>query len=81
MLPAAGAVLWESWLARPRLEWVKFVYPALMVAAGAVLAPLAIPALPVETFIRYSEILHLRQPRMVTHQLGPLPRSSVIRTI
>lgn len=74
MLLAAGAVQWESWLTRPRLEWVKFAYPALMAVAGVVLAPLAIPVLPVETFIRYSEMLHLQQPKIETHKLGPLPQ-------
>src|SRR5437868_4271366 len=48
---AGGAVIWEQWLARPRLGWIKVAYPAVMVLLGVVLAPLAIPVLPVERFI------------------------------
>ena len=39
MLFAAGAVQIESWLARPRLAWIKPAYCALMVLMG--FAPLA----------------------------------------
>jgi hypothetical protein len=74
ILLAAGSVRWELWLARPHFEWVKFAYPALMIAMGVVLAPLAIPVLPVETYIRYTRTLHLEQPRVETHKLGPLPQ-------
>ena len=74
ILLAAGSVRWELWLARPHFEWVKFAYPALMIAMGVVLAPLAIPVLPVETYIRYTKTLHLEQPRVETHRLGPLPQ-------
>jgi len=74
VLFAAGAVRWEIWLARPGLRWARFAYPALLVAMGIVLAPLAIPVLPVETFIPYTKALHLEQPRVETHRLGPLPQ-------
>ncbi len=74
VLLAAGSVRWEQWLAQPRFRWIKFAYPALMVLLGIVLAPLAIPVLPVETYIRYTKTLHLEQPRVETHKLGPLPQ-------
>jgi hypothetical protein len=74
ILLAAGAVRGELWLAHPHFEWVKFAYPVLMLAMGVVLAPLAIPVLPVETYIRYTKTLHLEQPRVETHRLGPLPQ-------
>ena len=45
-----------------------------MVAFGALLAPIAIPVLPPETYIRYTEALHLQQPRLERHKLGPLPQ-------
>ena len=38
------------------------------------MAPLAIPVLPPETYIRYTETMHLAPPRIETHQLGPLPQ-------
>ncbi len=74
LLFAGGGVLWEQWLARPRLGWLKPAYGALMVLAGALLAPTLIPLLPAETYIRYAAITHLQQPRIETFQLGPLPQ-------
>lgn len=74
VLFAAGAVRWELWLARPNMQWVKFAYPVLMLTMGVMLAPLAIPVLPVEIYIRYTKALHLEQPRVETHKLGPLPQ-------
>ena len=63
MLFAGGGVLWEQWLARPRLGWVKLAYGALMVLAGALLAPTLIPLLPAETYIRYAAATRLQQPQ------------------
>jgi hypothetical protein len=74
VLFAAGGVAWERWLARPRLAWTKPAYATLLLAAGALLAPLAIPVLPPEQYIRYTKALHIEQPRIETHKLGPLPQ-------
>ncbi len=74
VLFAGGGVAWERWLARPRLRWVAPVYGALMVVAGALLAPTMIPLLPAETYIRYVKATHLEQPRIETYKLGPLPQ-------
>ena len=73
LLFAAGAVVWEERL-RSWPLWPKLAWPVLMTAAGGVLAPLAIPVLPPETYIRYTKALHLEQPRIETHRLGPLPQ-------
>jgi len=73
LLFAGGAVVWESRLeGQPR--WRKLAWPALMAATGAVLAPIAIPALPPETYIRYTKALHLAPPAIETYRLGPLPQ-------
>ncbi|HZM10762.1 MAG TPA: glycosyltransferase family 39 protein [Candidatus Limnocylindrales bacterium] len=73
ILFAAGAVVWETRLqARPL--WQKLAWPVLLVATGALMAPLAIPLLPPETYIRYTETMHLAPPRIETHRLGPLPQ-------
>jgi len=74
LLFAAGGVAWETWLARPGLRWAKAAYPALMLAGGALLAPLTIPVLPPETYIRYTRAIGLGQPALETHKLGPLPQ-------
>jgi hypothetical protein len=74
ILFAGGSVMWETWLALPRYQWPKLAYAALMVLTGAVFAPLVVPVLPPETYIRYTQALHLQPPRIETHKLGPLPQ-------
>ena len=74
LLFAGGGVLWEQLLARPRLAWPKFAYPVIMLLGGALLAPLAIPLLPPEKYIRYTNAIGLQQPAIETHKLGPLPQ-------
>lgn len=74
LLFAAGGVAWEQWLAAPRWQWIKPVYGSLMVLMGALIAPTLLPLLPPETYIRYSQAVHLDQPRLETHKLGPLPQ-------
>jgi Dolichyl-phosphate-mannose-protein mannosyltransferase len=74
VLFAAGGVLWEQMLERPRWTWLKFAYPALMLLVAAVLAPLAIPVLSPEAYVRYTQAIGLQQPRIETARLGPLPQ-------
>jgi 4-amino-4-deoxy-L-arabinose transferase-like glycosyltransferase len=74
LLFAAGCVLWERWLAGARVQWIKPAYAALIVLTAAVIAPTVVPLLPVGTYIRYSVAMHLQQPRIERHQLGPLPQ-------
>jgi hypothetical protein len=74
VLFAAGGVTWERWLSRPRLQWGKPVYAALLLIAGVVLSPMAIPVLSPEAYIHYTEILGIKQPRIEMHRLGPLPQ-------
>jgi 4-amino-4-deoxy-L-arabinose transferase-like glycosyltransferase len=74
VLFAAGGVLWEQLLERPRWTWLKVAYPALMLLVAAILAPLAIPVLSPETYVRYTKAIGLQQPRIETARLGPLPQ-------
>jgi hypothetical protein len=74
LLFAAGSVMWEAWLDRPRYYWLKFAYAALMLASGALFSPIATPILPAETYLRYTQALHLQPPRLERHKLGPLPQ-------
>ena len=74
ILQAAGSVLWESWLAKPSLRWVKLSYVILMVAMGVALAPMLLPILPVETYIHYAKAIHLETPAIEKWKLGPLPQ-------
>jgi hypothetical protein len=54
---AAGGVAIEGWFARPRLAWMRPAYAAVLIATGAAIAPLALPLLPVETYIAYARRL------------------------
>jgi hypothetical protein len=74
LLMAGGAVLWESILTAPRWTWLRIAYPALISAMATAIAPLAIPVLSPEVYIRYTEAIHLQQPRIENHRLGPLPQ-------
>jgi hypothetical protein len=74
VLFAAGSVAWQRWLATVRAQWIKPVYVTLMVLMSALLAPTMIPLLPPETYIRYAAAMHLQQPRLENHRLGPLPQ-------
>jgi Dolichyl-phosphate-mannose-protein mannosyltransferase len=74
VLFAAGGIACDRWLSRPRLEWLKPAWAALTLTAAAALSPISIPVLPPEQYIRYSRALHIEQPRIETHELGPLPQ-------
>ena len=75
MLFAAGAVLCEKLLqARRALSWLKVAFPVVLVAAGVVSAPLVLPILPVETFLRYQSALGLKIPKAEVGHIGPLPQ-------
>jgi hypothetical protein len=74
LLFAGGAVMWEAWFNKLRIGWPKLAWPVLLAATAVILAPIAIPVLPPETYIRYTQALHLGQPRLETHKLGPLPQ-------
>jgi dolichyl-phosphate-mannose-protein mannosyltransferase len=70
MLFAAGAIVIDRALA-PR--WRPAVAGAL-IAGGALILPMALPILPVETFIAYQRKLHVEAPRTESMRLGPLPQ-------
>jgi len=72
-LCAGGGVVWEHWLDRFARPW-RIAWATLIAVSGAMLAPMAIPVLPPETYIRYTRALHLAPPRIETHRLGPLPQ-------
>ena len=74
ILFAAGSVTWESWLARWRLKSIRIGYPVLMLVSGALIAPFALPVLPVRTYLRYGRTLHFQQPAIEKWKLGPLPQ-------
>ena len=59
MLFAGGGVAVERWTSSGIVRWIRPAY-GVIVAAGILLAPLAIPILPVETYIRYADALGVK---------------------
>jgi Dolichyl-phosphate-mannose-protein mannosyltransferase len=55
LMAAGGVALERFFFAKQR--WLAFGYCALIVIAGVVSLPFGVPLLPVDTFIRYSQIL------------------------
>ncbi len=74
MLFAAGGIAAEGWIERRRAAWLKPAITGVLIVAGVILAPFAIPILPVETYIAYQKALHLEPPRTEQHKMGPLPQ-------
>lgn len=73
MLFAAGGVGIERWISGQKLRWLKPVY-AVLLSCGLVLAPAAMPILPVETYIRYADALHIAPSTAEGIHLEKLPQ-------
>jgi Dolichyl-phosphate-mannose-protein mannosyltransferase len=73
MLFAAGALAFEQ-VTAVRLRWSRAAYAGLVVIAGALLAPMALPILPVETFLRYQKAIGIEPPEFEHQQNGALPQ-------
>jgi hypothetical protein len=72
MLFAAGVLVIERFCSQPRWNWVKPSYASLVVIGGILTAPLVLPVLPVETYVR----LFGNSPKVQTERLqtGQLPQ-------
>jgi hypothetical protein len=73
-LLALGAVGIERLSAAPRRTWWRGVAVALTVAGGIVAASMALPLLPVETFVRYQSALGLTPRTEERQEMGDLPQ-------
>jgi hypothetical protein len=73
MLLAAGGIACERWWAGRR-AWLRPAYAGLLALGGILLAPTILPCLPPEAYIRYSEALGLKQPRVENHRIDRLPQ-------
>ncbi|MGA9352847.1 MAG: glycosyltransferase family 39 protein [Terriglobales bacterium] len=60
---AAGCIVIDDAIDRIRQRWLKPVILALSLAAGALAAPLAMPILPIDQFVRYMEWFPIKVPR------------------
>ncbi len=70
MLFAAGALVMERFSSQPRWNWLKPSYVSFVIIGGILTAPLALPVLPVETYIRlFGSSAQLKTERLQTGQL------------
>jgi len=74
ILFAAGAVAVERWMARHSRAWWKPAILAPIAASAMVAAPLALPILPVQAAVRYTELLHVKDVRVEVQTEGELPQ-------
>lgn len=70
LLFAAGAIAIERWLV---IRWIRTAIVMILLGAGALIAPLGMPLLPVESFIRYQNAIGLRPSSGEKHPEGELP--------
>jgi Dolichyl-phosphate-mannose-protein mannosyltransferase len=72
---AAGAVVIDDAIDRIQQGWLKPALALVLLAGGAVLAPLVVPMLPVDQFIVYMNKLPLKVPRTEhSHARAVLPQ-------
>ncbi len=74
MLLAGGAAALERWLRRPALLWVRPGYATLLAATGALLAPITLPVLPPETYVKYTQAIGVSQPAIEHRRASVLPQ-------
>jgi hypothetical protein len=55
-------------------RWIKLAYVALFAATSALIAPLVLPILPVESYIRYADALGVAPSTSEKLELGRLPQ-------
>ena len=74
MLFAGGGILAERLFSRRAVGWIKPAYAILIVAGGCILTPAVLPILPVDTYIRYADILGIKPDTAEGKELSRLPQ-------
>jgi hypothetical protein len=72
ILFAAGAIIVERIVRRKYFVWLKHALPVLIVITSAFMAPFALPCLPVETYIKYSQAIGITVESHEGHELTEL---------
>ena len=70
-LVPAGAVALEGWL---RWIWARVAVPVVVAATGIVVAPLALPVLPIDRYIASADTLGVAPSTEEDHEMGVLPQ-------
>jgi hypothetical protein len=74
MLLAAGAISAEEVLSGPGRRWARTAYAALLLAAGALLAPTALPMFTPSSYLRFMRLFHVSQPRLENRASSEMPQ-------
>ena len=75
MLLAAGAVVIEAGISRPRLTWLKTAIAIVLIASGVQMAPVVIPILTPDHFLAYAKTLPFKLPvNEHSHARAALPQ-------
>jgi len=74
MLFAAGGVAFERWASRGKRRWAVVSFAVLSVLTSLLILPLAVPVLPVETFIKYSAAIGITPSTSEGLELSELPQ-------
>ncbi|PYV85010.1 MAG: glycosyltransferase [Acidobacteria bacterium] len=75
MLLAAGAVVIDDALSRPRAKWLKPIIVTVLLVNGALFAPIPVPILSPDSFIAYMHKLPFKLPVMEhSHERATLPQ-------
>jgi len=74
MLFASGALVIENFFKKIKWKWVKSASLIGIILAGIIIAPLALPVLPVETYITYASHLGQKPSTREQKELGKLPQ-------
>lgn len=74
MLFSAGAILVEVLLKRKHWAWLKYTFTMFLIMSGIILAPLALPILPVKTYIAYTKFIGVAPTTAENKALGELPQ-------
>ena len=56
------------------LHWLRWTYSVIIILSGLLLAPLTIPVLSPEAYIRYQRALGFEPPKAENQNTGPLPQ-------
>jgi 4-amino-4-deoxy-L-arabinose transferase-like glycosyltransferase len=71
---AAGAVSLEQLTERQWMKWFRPVYALAMLVVGALIAPTALPLLPVKAYIAYTKALGIQQQKFENEPQSQLPQ-------
>lgn len=75
MLFASGAIVIENFIRQRNWIWLKAAYATILIIGGIMTAPLALPVLPIETFIKYSSFVGGDAGvKIQRHEAGTLPQ-------